>query len=170
MIHVSIRMRTKCRFFENSSKRCLWDVVLKVILKRFFFVMALVSIRTRTKCCLESSSKKCLWNVFLKAILKRCLCNGSLLYPKIFPLILLNTCQWRSPICSRKPKSWPDKLPLKANVPQTRVSIFIKMGELQRRHILSMVLVCSQDPPCQISNLAQEFAQSTAQMLENRLY
>ena len=26
--------------------------VLKVILKRVFFVMALVSIRTRTKCCL----------------------------------------------------------------------------------------------------------------------
>ena len=51
MVLVSIRTRTKC-CFENSSKRCLWNVFLKVILKSVFFVMALVSIRTRTKCFL----------------------------------------------------------------------------------------------------------------------
>ena len=35
MILVSIRMHTKF-YFENSSKRCLWDVFLKVILKKGF--------------------------------------------------------------------------------------------------------------------------------------
>ena len=33
MVLVSIRTRTKCSF-ENSLKRCLWNVFLKVILKR----------------------------------------------------------------------------------------------------------------------------------------
>ena len=42
---------------------------LKVILKRVSFVMALVSIRMRTKFCFENSSKRC--RVFLKVILKR---------------------------------------------------------------------------------------------------
>ena len=40
----------KVLVLKNSSKRCSWNVFLKVILKRVFFVMALVSIRTRTKC------------------------------------------------------------------------------------------------------------------------
>ena len=66
MVLVSIRTCTKC-CFENSSKRCLWNVFLKVILKRIFFVMALISIRTRIKCCFENSSKRCFWNVFFES-------------------------------------------------------------------------------------------------------
>ena len=38
----------------------------------------------------------------------------------------------------------------------TRVSIFIKMDELQRYQILSMVLICLQDHPCQVSRLTQQ--------------
>ena len=40
--------------------------------------------------------------------------QGQLLYPKIFPHIFLNTCQVRSPNCSRMLKSGPDKLSPKA--------------------------------------------------------
>ena len=57
---------------------CLWCGFWKYF--ENVFVMALVSIRTRTKCCFENISKRCLWNVFLKVILKRCLCNGSHFY------------------------------------------------------------------------------------------
>ena len=35
--------------------------------------------------------------------------QGKLLYPKIYPLIFLNTCQVRSSNCSTKSKSGPDK-------------------------------------------------------------
>ena len=51
MVLVSIRTRTKC-YFENSSKRCLWNVFFESDFEKSVFVMALVSIRTRTKCCL----------------------------------------------------------------------------------------------------------------------
>ena len=34
MVLVSIRTRIKC-YFENSSKRCLWNEFLKLILKRY---------------------------------------------------------------------------------------------------------------------------------------
>ena len=62
-------------------------MVFESILKNVF-VMVLVSIRTRTKCCVENSSKKCLWNVFLKVILKRCLCNGSRFYKNAYKVFV----------------------------------------------------------------------------------
>ena len=45
---------------KDSSKRCLWNLFLKEILKRVFFVMALVSIRMHTKCLsFENVSNEC---------------------------------------------------------------------------------------------------------------
>ena len=42
-----------------------------------------------------------------------------MLYPKIFPPILLNICSLRPLTCSGMPKSWPDKLSPKARNLQT---------------------------------------------------
>ena len=61
--------------------------------------------------------------------------QGKLLYPKIFPPIFLNKCQEKSPNCSRKFKSWPDKLSPKA--------VYLKLGF----HIASRSLSPS-DPKC----------------------
>ena len=44
--------------------------------------------------------------------------QGKLLYPKIFPLIFLNTFQVRSSNCSRKSKGWLDKLSPKTVYPK----------------------------------------------------
>ena len=52
--------------------------------------------------------------------------QGKLLYPIIFPSILLNICSLKSLTCSRMPKGWPDKLSPKRNESPIRVSIFIK--------------------------------------------
>ena len=46
--------------------------------------------------------------------------QGKLLYPKIFPLILLNTCPLRSPTCPRMTKNGPDNLSPKA--------VYLKLG------------------------------------------
>ena len=74
----------------------------------------------------------------------------ALLYPKIFPPIFGNTFQVRSSNCSRKSKSWPDSLP------QIRVSFCMKMLESKGSQMLTIVLICSQDHPCQVSGLAEE--------------
>ena len=53
-------------------------------------------------------------------------------------------------------KSWTVKSSPKAVNLKIRVSIFIKIGEPRRLHMLSMVLICSQLHPCQISSLAEK--------------
>ena len=69
---------------------------LKVFWKGVFFVMVLVSIRTRTKCYFENSSKGCLWNMFLKVILKRCLYNGSHFYKNAYKVLSFeNVSKWK---------------------------------------------------------------------------
>ena len=82
--------------------------------------------------------------------------QGKLLYPKIFPPIFLNTWQVRSPNCSSKFKSSPDILSHRA--------VYLKLGfHVASRYlsprdpkILTIVLICSQDRPCQVSSIAEE--------------
>ena len=62
----------------------------KSVLKNFF-VMVLVSIRTRTKFCFEK--KNWFKDVFVDCasenVLKRCFCNGSRLYKNVYKTLCL---------------------------------------------------------------------------------
>ena len=62
--------------------------------------------------------------------------QGKLLYPKIFPLIFLKTLQEKSSICSRLPKSGPDKISPK--------TVYLKLGfTFSSRWVTHKGLICS---------------------------
>ena len=88
MVLVSIRMRTKfC--FKNSSKRCLLNVFLKVILKMCLLCNVSRFYKNAYKVFVLKIVQRCVCKMCFESILKRCiLCNGSRFYKNAYKVFV----------------------------------------------------------------------------------